>query len=185
MPEPNKPGATLVARKIDFDKAAADPSAWRSVAFSLLFSAKELWDEIRQGLEEFEANGVEKLSERGSQQLRMRGPFYLLAGLAIENMLKAVIVKRMSDAKKPVTEGDALRIYRGNHDLVGISQQAKVPLSDDERQLLARMSTFVLWAGRYPVANTKEITAQERVTMSGDWGRISALIGRVDKDVGV
>ena len=63
----------LIARVIDFDRTAADPWAWRSVALSLLFSARELWEEIRKGLEEFEAGGVDKLSERGDQQLRMCG----------------------------------------------------------------------------------------------------------------
>jgi len=78
----------------------------------------------------------------------MRGPFCLLAGLAIENMLKAIIVKRMSDAGTAVTEADTLRIHRGRHDLIGISDRARVSLSEAERELLARMSTFVLRAGR-------------------------------------
>jgi len=98
-------------------------------------------------------------------------------------MLKALIVTHAIDAGTTVTEGETLKMYRGNHDLVAISEHARMPLSVDEKELLARMSTFVLWGGRYPVGMSKEKTDQDRVAISDDWQRISLFVGRVDKEL--
>ena len=99
----------LPAREVDFDQAAADQRKWRSVALSLLFAADTLWKRVRQGLVEFdEISRLGDLSDAADVGLRLRGPFFLLAGLAVENLLKALIIKRMHAENRPVTEGNVL-----------------------------------------------------------------------------
>jgi hypothetical protein len=172
----------LPAVDVNFDKAAADPWKWRSVALSLLFAADALWNRVRRALTELDKVGRSKLSDTSDIGLRLRGPFFLLAGLAVENFLKAIIVKRLLAGGKPVTEADVLVIFRGKHDLTVLSQRADVKLTPAERELLERLSTFVNWAGRYPVPIKKVNAQKSRVTRSDDFGRVSLFMGRLESE---
>ena len=106
----------------------------------------------------------------------------MLAGLAVENLLKALIVKRMHAENRPVTEGNVLRLERGRHSLVALSRSAQITLSSEEREVLARLSTFVQWAGRYPVPIKKKATTQSRITRSDDFAHIKIFLGRLEKE---
>lgn len=174
----------LPAGEVNFDQAAADQWKWRSVALSLLFAADTLWKRVRQGLVEFdEISRLGDLSKAADVGLRLRGPFFLLAGLAVENLLKALVVKRMHAENRPVTEGNVLRLEpRGRHSLVALSRSAQITLSPEEREVLARLSTFVQWAGRYPVPIKKTDTTQSRITRSDDFARIKLFLGRLEKE---
>ena len=173
----------LPTGEVDFDQTAADQWKWRPVALSLLFAADTLWKRVRQGLVEFdEISRLGDLSEAADVGLRLRGPFFLLAGLAVENLLKAIIVKRMHAENRPVTEGNVLRLERGRHSLIALSRSAQITLSSEEREVLARLSTFVPWAGRYPVPIKKTDTTQSRITRSDDFARIKIFLSRLEKE---
>ena len=173
----------LPAGEVNFDQTAADQWKWRSVALSLLFAADTLWKRVRRGLVEFdEIPRLADLSDAADVDLRLRGPFFLLAGLAVENLLKALIVKRMQAENRPVTEGNVLKLERGRHNLLALSGRAQITLSSEEREVLARLSTFVRWAGRYPVPIRKTETTQSRITRSDDFARIKLFLGRLQKE---
>jgi hypothetical protein len=72
-----------------FDDIAANHSQWRAVARDLLASASLLWPHVDKG---FEEHLRKPLLRPPAEGLRHRGAFYLLAGMAVENFLKALIV---------------------------------------------------------------------------------------------
>jgi hypothetical protein len=75
----------------------------------------------------------------------------MLAGMAIENMLKGLILQGTArDARLELMSKKKLI----THDLVTLATRAGVELADFEQELLARLSRFIVWAGRYGCRNT-------------------------------
>ena len=79
----------------------------------------------------------------------------MLAGMAIENLLKGAIVQ--AGGAPPKT-----------HDLVALSQEARRFWNAAQLDLLTRLTTFIVWAGRYPVGFSEKETQQSRALKSTD-----------------
>ncbi len=143
-------------RPIDYHRRRKDPAAWQSVGFSLYIAATVLWRQLRPSLEALEA-GTE-LTDQHELNLRLRGPFAMLSGLCIENMLKSVIVQKGVEPAK-------------THDLTKLAHRAGIPWEQPRvaTDILARLTTFVIWAGRYPVAATEQDTQAPKVLQASDY----------------
>jgi hypothetical protein len=76
----------------------------------------------------------------------------LLSGLAIENLVKGILVGRNPEVVSPDKfDLNQLAGSKGGHGLLKLAQQASPALSHDEVDILGRLETFVIWAGRYPI----------------------------------
>lgn len=76
----------------------------------------------------------------------------LLGAFALENVLKGLLVCRDPSLVQAVPT-DPDRLISGvlqSHNLRELSERARVQLSAQEESLLARLTEFLLWAGRYP-----------------------------------
>jgi hypothetical protein len=71
----------------------------------------------------------------------------MLSGFAIENMIKGLLVCRLP---KPRSLKDPAFKKMLHHDLIKLVP-ADVILSEKESELLTRLQTFTVWAGRYPM----------------------------------
>ena len=79
----------------------------------------------------------------------------LLYGLAMENILKAALLKE--GIAKVNSDGSVAWNVNGakEHDLVSICRSSKLlTLNSNQEKLLERMSAFVHWAGKYPTPLT-------------------------------
>lgn len=75
-------------------------------------------------------------------------PIYmLLVGLAIENLVKGIYVARNPTA----CSSDHLPGELTKHKTIEFFERLNLSISQAEGQLLERIETFVLWAGRYPI----------------------------------
>ena len=157
------------AEPIDFERRSKDPASWHSVGISLYVAADALWKQLRPSLQAWE--GGEPLTGEQELVLRHRGPFAMLAGMAIEVMLKGSIVQAM-----PPRERQAPPL---GHDLVDLSEAARIEWSDAQLDLLRRLTTFIKWAGRYPVAVTEERTQDPRILRSTDYLTIIEVAGHL------
>jgi len=75
----------------------------------------------------------------------------LLYGMAMENILKARLLKEGVAIIEPT--GEVVWNAEGakNHDLLGICSSLKsIRLESSEKNLIERLSAFVSWAGKYP-----------------------------------
>ena len=63
-----------------------------------------------------------------------------------------------------------------------VEREGQITLSSEEHEVLARLSTFVQWAGRYPVPIKKTETMQSRMTRSDDFARIKIFLSRLEKE---
>ena len=87
----------------------------------------------------------ERLALEGQPGRRIQSVAYMLAGFAIENLLKGLLVARES----PFDENGRFKF--ATHDLRQLAQDAGYELDESENRLLERVQEFTVWTGRYPV----------------------------------
>ncbi len=125
-------------------------------------SPKEAWDEQHRLLAEdpiswtltvdrliraFEVLAAQAASDNECTpraEPNVRAVVLMLGGFAIENLIKAIIVS----IKGPWDENGKFRL--GSHDLLDLSKDAGLDLTDDDFLLFERLEQFTVWAGRYP-----------------------------------
>jgi hypothetical protein len=91
-------------------------------------------------------------------------PASLLYGPALENTLKGILVRQKAPAAS-----DVMKLF-GNgsgHNLVDLARKADFELSADERDLFNRLSAYMEWAGRYPIAKKIEKMTIRQKAVSG------------------
>jgi hypothetical protein len=79
------------------------------------------------------------------EDAKLCNSYMLLAGLALENLAKGILVGR--NPRVVTRETFTLK----GHNLHQLAQQAMPTLSKPELNILYRLSEFVKWAGRYPI----------------------------------
>src|SRR5947209_6346200 len=92
MTSPRPPRGADPAAHADFDAAGREPSLWVNHARRLLRAANAVRRELPSHLAAL--RGVDGAPD---DELVPFGPYLLLSGLAIENLLKAVLVQRRPD----------------------------------------------------------------------------------------
>jgi hypothetical protein len=75
---------------------------------------------------------------------------FMLAGFAIENVLKGIRVQQLN-AETQVTEGDKrIKSLTNTHNLSKLATDAGLTVSSEESKLLVKLTDRILWSGRYP-----------------------------------
>jgi hypothetical protein len=133
-----------------YARQAAQPLAWCFSALDLKQSADVILHSILPSLESACPDDAEK--ERLVNTTNLLGTYYLLAALALENLLKGILV-----AKSP--EKVTKLGWRGpGHDLLQLCKDAKVKLSAKQERVIERLTAYLKWAGRYPIfSNEKDL----------------------------
>ena len=111
---------------------------WLAKATELLKAARLLWQQFLDDLAVFQKG--EQLEEPF-----VGGPALMLYGLAVENLLKAGLAHQ----GKAVNGNGAFGLK--SHGLVDLADQLGLSCTPAEIELLEKLETFVLWAGRYPI----------------------------------
>jgi len=170
---------------VPFD-AATDPERWQNEHRRLLDAARLLWQPIAEGIQGFRDTRRGRTQEQRilfEGKLRYFAPFFLLAGLSVENALKALIIRSAIATGAPPRNGAAaLGLFpTQGHSLLDLARCARVSLSSGERKLLERLSVFVTWAGRYPIPKRASQAGFERTTRECDLEDIERFVERVNR----
>lgn len=134
--------------------------AWIASASSLERAASILLSVVET---DFDAIRRDEESESCSS---VCGQFMLLAGLAIENYLKAICIKRSG------AYSDDGKFQFGHHNLIKLSSESGIEFSILERELIERLEHFVVFAGRYPAPKNANALLP-RIRSDGGWGSLS------------
>jgi hypothetical protein len=81
------------------------------------------------------------------ESTNLNSTYLLLIGFALENILKGYCVLRHPD----LIYGSNFDKRLATHDLKKIAQKLHLKLSEDEAELLQKLSRIVKWDGRYPI----------------------------------
>jgi hypothetical protein len=152
---------------------AEDPERWMSSARNLSAAADELWALVRRDLESggpvSDGGGHHgDIAQGPTQPFLQHAPvFLMIAGFAVENALKAVLLKCGRSAATQTKRGQ-LRIAAElqTHDLHRLARDAGITLTKAEQDLLDRLRDYLVWAGRYPVA----ASSREQLAVQCIWG---------------
>lgn len=125
-----------------FERRRKAPLWWRNLSADLRAGAAAI-DSCQDG---DAAGAVVKDYELGAgfeMSIATSGVRWMLAGMSLELMFKAVLVVR---EKEPPSI----------HDLRKLAQQANLTLSAEQNALLDILTHSIVWEGRYPVPKTEE-----------------------------
>ncbi len=151
--------------------ASASPAEWSRVALELRYSAKMLW--AHQHLTLAISNTFDTILEGRSMVSR---PSFLLYGLAIENMLKALGV-----ASDPtLIAGGELDTSIKSHKLAPLAATVGIVLDHDETALCNMVSEADVYWGRYPIPLKMTHLADEKAlaqAMIDDLDRLFTRLG--------
>lgn len=126
-----------------FERTAEMPAAWRLMAESLLRAARALVPLIEADRRALEDPDQQEFEHPVAEV------YMLLAGLAIENLAKAMLVE---GSPTPVSKRGVLVRRLLSHDLVRLLNQTGLTFTAQEIDLAERaFRCFVQWAGRYPL----------------------------------
>lgn len=132
----------------------------------------------------FEA--VAAASVAGSMHLDMREQALMLAGMAIEVQLKAILVsvpevRTVVTAGKPPQGGSSERLWNTfhSHRLAELAEEAKLSLTTKQRRTASVLAQYVYWRGRYIVPTERGI--DDLIPVRHEDG----LVGPSERDVTV
>jgi hypothetical protein len=129
----------------------SEPVFWRRVAADLLHAS----DAIEPAAQDYWNMWAEKRHDELSAIGNRRGGHkvvLLLRGLAVENLLKALIIGRLPEAERwALVKSGELTTSLTKHDLAGLARAADFPVTPEIAALLLRLQEAVVWSGRYPM----------------------------------
>jgi hypothetical protein len=129
-----------------FDLRASEYREWQRMAEALKSAAKAVADAWAQRRQERVESGLFDLADFADEPLVAM----LLAGLALENLAKGLVIRREGLSGRGLGSLD-------KHETLSYLTRAKVRLSNSERKLVRRLEAYVLWAGRYPVPKNRAV----------------------------
>lgn len=158
---------------------ALTPEAWRNTGKRLMKGADLMWPPLARSI-------IDYRKGKKSEDVDYFAPFFLLAGLAVENYVKGrLIEERIKDGRpvqdfKELFEKPAGLFYtKRQHDVWALARKTSLVLSETEENLLRRLSKFVLWGARYPVPRHADDPDFRRDTRDRDMEEIKQLIQKL------
>lgn len=76
----------------------------------------------------------------------------LLRGLAIENLLKGILVQRDPEKWVPRPAAADRRLYRWTHDIERLAKLAQMEFDEEDARVCRQLTLYVEWGRRYPTA---------------------------------
>jgi hypothetical protein len=134
-----------------------NPQLWADMANEMIEALKVLEPKLREFWNIAKDNSLKEKygqDQEGHHNLppNLHGPYFVLVSYAVENMLKALIVKNRSEVinSQFSQKGRLPDVIRG-HNLIDLSKRADIKLNIAEEDLLIRIYRQSKWKSRYPV----------------------------------
>ncbi|MDQ4076128.1 MAG: hypothetical protein M3220_07760 [Chloroflexota bacterium] len=116
--------------------------------FKVAGTSLHLWLDAARELKASADVLYEAAMARGELDGRFIATCALTSGYALEVALKAVKIKRHPEL---VSEEGLEKKALKTHNLVRLARDLELDLSEQEQELLKGLTTFVVWAGHYPI----------------------------------
>jgi hypothetical protein len=186
--------------KQNFARTVSDPESWVSIASQLIYAASKFEADIAslwQPILKPDKPGVTDFSAYEIDALHLQDTYLMLLGFAIENILKAGIVKKNATSFHESALSHArLPSELVNHNLTRLAELACSDLAPDDIRLLKKLETNLRWAGRYPVPLQPElvqsgtrlknqISTSARFFNSSDISNTKQLVSRLLDNLGL
>lgn len=174
-PEPRPIERALNARNI------LSREKWLDSAFDLIVAAHAIMPLVEEFWKDPKVSGKRNLTL----------VYFMLVGLAMENLTKAHLASKISEEKQEeiYKEGKVPKIFK-RHFGEKLLEQAEIKIHKNEKHLIERIERAVVWAGRYPSSITPAgsfISTQSSMSVSdsssSDLQLTKDLLSRVHNQV--
>jgi len=128
--------------KTAFQIVGGEPHSWFMAARQLKKSADLIGNALKEVCSAYPDDRAPY------EQLAVFKGYMLLAGLAMENLLKGILAGRDQKIVTPTALNKRFKTHR----LCSLALQVLQDLTEHDQDLLKRLTDFVSWAGRYPIA---------------------------------
>lgn len=161
-----------------YERVGQMPETWELAAGSLL-SASRLLQASQKTFDTTQLKTGETVPDEG----RVHGVEIMLRGFALECLFKSLWVAHGN----PLVENGRYRGVpgAGQHDLAQIAAVLPWSLSTEERDLLRRLTDYVVWAGRYPIPKRDRGGKVIYWTHPTDDTLLDAMIARAEEELEV
>ena len=142
---------------IQYIENLLDWELWVDKADKLLEASKILEPQIRDFWNVVINNAKEGRYNEGGEPphippSNIQDPYFILISYALENLLKALIIRDRSDEiRSQFAQKGRLPSLIKEHDLARLSKKANIKMDIKEEDILTRLSRFSKWKSRYPV----------------------------------
>ena len=134
-----------------------NPRRWVEIANEMIEATNILEPQLRKFWIVATKNvQLEKLGKSDEHSINpppnLHGPYFILTSYAIENLLKALIIRdRRDEIRSQFFQTGSLPRLINGHNLLRLSREAKIKMDVYEEDVLTRLSRQSKWKGRYPV----------------------------------
>jgi hypothetical protein len=137
-----------------FEIAAKQPTVWQVTARELICAANVLYERY-DGIYPLLCQQKEDETINPDIFYSSSKPFMVLYGLAIENLIKGLIIAKGTNA----TINGKLNKCLENHNLKNLFKLAAISISEKDNHLLERLQRFIE-SGKYPIDKTPRLSAK-------------------------
>ncbi|MCX6009875.1 MAG: hypothetical protein NTW48_07600 [Chloroflexi bacterium] len=134
-----------------------NPWSWVEKADDMLEASRVLEPQLRRYWSVVLTNAQQGKYDKGGEHPdvpppNLHGSYFILVSYALENLFKALIIRERSDeiSSQFLQTGRLPRLIN-EHNLVKLSEEAKMKMDIKEEDILTRLSRQSKWKSRYPV----------------------------------
>lgn len=157
-----------------WDHLAAEPMAWHESAWVLKDCAKIIGERFVADL--LSRTPPEGKTTTGLQPISYGPVFQMLAGYALEDLLKAILIaldpSRVKDHRR-------WKEFTSGHNLSAMCDLAGIKLEEPQRRFLDRLTDAVKWVGRYPVTKRRDEMKRSKYSEGTDLDRFLRFYDRL------
>ncbi len=162
-----------------FDECVKSPYVWFCQAAGLLRAAFVLWKKSHEELERMKSSAGQQVTPDMMADFttnRFLSSYTMIAGFAIENFVKGVLVGR---GGIDFSQGHLPEELK-SHDLIKLFGDADVTLSRGEKQIVENAGKAILWKGRYATPlSANKISGEGFMHLASQPRNIVALFRRM------
>ncbi len=168
------------SRYIYWNQGNTHSELWEVQARELAYSAQVLYLRSERAIKELIRDMPESGSPAANQLLAdssMITVAFMLAGFAIENVLKGIRVQQLNAETQATERDNRIKSITSTHNLSKLATDAGLTVSSEEAKLLVKLTDRVLWSGRYPRPKRPEDFGSLEIATSSpsDWPCFVAL----------
>jgi hypothetical protein len=133
------------SERLRYANLVLESRRWINSAIDLHDTVKTLEPVVRNRWKDFNDFSIP------AKSLMIHKTFFLLIGLTVGNLLKSRIVKYNKKLLRSeiLKNGKLPTKLKGNHDLIKFAEYANMKITDEQRELLRRLTRAIRWSGRY------------------------------------
>lgn len=171
----------MIPAKEFYNLISRDSMTWLDNSEKLKLSADIIHNELQKSVGIF-LNGEKDYNNEDKIQA-LWNTYYLLIGHAFENLIKGLSIESNRQLK---SFNEIFNIHwkknNSGHGISKIAQDNIMDLTNKEIEILEKLETYILWAGKYPLPKREDIFFKEENRLiydTNDFNRIGILFERI------